>query len=97
MGHAAHATGAAAAEAEGQAGEAACSSVKEGGDHQFAPFLGGDLLSFEVDGHNCIFLTGCYTHLRRRKNTSGGLWATHTLLTSRHLRPALGGYHLHQG
>ena len=42
MGHAAHATRAAAAEAEGETGEAARSSVKEGGDHQLASFLGGD-------------------------------------------------------
>ena len=46
MGYAAHAPGAAAAEAQGEAGEAARSPDKEGGDHQLAALLGGDVQNF---------------------------------------------------
>ena len=49
MGYAAHAPGAAAAEAQGEAGEAARSPDEEGGDHQLAALLGGDVQNFEVD------------------------------------------------
>ena len=46
MGYAAYAPGAAAAEAQGEAGEAARSPDEEGGNHQLAALLGGDVQNF---------------------------------------------------
>ena len=90
MGHAAHETGAAVDEAEGQAGEAARRPDQEGGHHQFVALLGGELVPAVLEPVHVNLISGRHPHLRGREDTSSGIWPTHTIPTSHTLHPALG-------